>query len=101
MTIYNFLYKHPGITFISLMASGLAFGAMTLNIFRLVAANWNFITSYGLTALRDGGLQQAVEIILTGMLSMIVYLVFKFCERILIDWMRTLKMPAKKAKSQP
>ena len=94
---YNFLYKHPLTTFILLMASGLAFGAMTLNIFRLVAANWNFITTYGLTALKEGGLHQALELFLTGMSSMIVYLVFKFCERILIDWMRSLKMPAKKA----
>ena len=96
MTIYNFLYKHPITTFILLMASGLAFGAMTLNIFRLVAANWKFVTSYGFTALNDGALQQAFELLLTGMLSMVVYLIFKFCERILIDWMRSLTLPAKK-----
>ena len=95
MTIYNFFYKRPFTTFLLLMGSGLAFGAMTLNIFRLVAANWKFITTYGLMALHEGGLQQAVEIILTGMLSMMVYLIFKFCERVLIDWMRSLTLPAK------
>ncbi len=95
MTIYNFFYKHPFLTFLLLMGSGLAFGAMTLNIFRLVAANWKFITTYGFMALREGGLQQALEIIITGMLSMVVYLIFKFCERILIDWMRGLTIPGK------
>ena len=99
MTIYNFFYKRPLATFILLMASGLAFGAMTLNIFRLVAANWKLITSYGVAALSDGALQQAFELILTGMLSMIVYLIFKFCERILIDWMRSLTFPGKKQNS--
>ncbi len=93
MTIYNFFYKRPFLTFLMLLGSGLAFGAMTINIFRLVAANWKFITTYGLTALHDGGLQQAFEIILTGMLSMMVYLIFKFCERVLIDWMRALTLP--------
>jgi len=95
MTIYNFFFKRPVLTFLVLMGSGLAFGAMTLNIFRLVAANWKFITTYGLMALHEGALQQALEIILTGMLSMMVYLVFKFCERILLDWMRALTMPGK------
>lgn len=79
-----------------LMASGLAFGAMTLNIFRLIAANWNLITTYGLMALKDGALLQSIELILTGMSSMIVYLVFKFCEHILIERMRSLGKPGKK-----
>ena len=95
MTIYNFFYKRPLLTFLMLMGSGLAFGAMTLNIFRLVAANWKFITTYGLMALHEGALQQALEIILTGILSMIVYLIFKFCERVLIDWMRALSLPTR------
>jgi len=99
MTIYNYLYKHPTLAFFLLIASGLAFGAMTLNIFRLVAANWNFITTYGFMALKDGGLQQAIELILTGMLSMIVYLIFKFCEHILIDWMRSLTLFKKNQKA--
>ena len=76
MTIYNLFYKRPFLTFLLLMGSGLAFGAMTLNIFRLVAANWKLITTYGVMALHDGALQQALEIILTGMLSMMVYLNF-------------------------
>ncbi len=100
MTIYKFLYKHPSIAFILLMASGLAFGAMTLNIFRLVAANWKFITTYGLMALKDGGLEQAFELMMTGMLSMIVYLIFKFCENILIERMRSLSLTRKKRNAE-
>ena len=95
MTIYNLLYKRPFITFLVLMGSGLAFGAMTLNIFRLVVANWKFITTYGVMALHEGALQQALEIIVTGMLSMVIYLIFKFCERVLIDWMRSLTIPSR------
>ncbi|MBT3010483.1 MAG: hypothetical protein KUF77_04355 [Candidatus Thiodiazotropha sp. (ex Lucina aurantia)] len=85
MSLYERFYKRPIITFIILIASGLTFGAMTVNIFRLFAANWNFILTYGLLALREGALTQTLELLITGMLSMVFFLVFKFCEKILID----------------
>lgn len=97
MTIYKYLFNHPVGTFLLLMISGLTFGVMTLNIFRMIAANWNFIATYGVTALREGGLEQAIELTLTGMASMVVYLVFKFCEQILIEWLRCRKMPSGKS----
>ncbi|MEW8509126.1 MAG: hypothetical protein AB2598_20790 [Candidatus Thiodiazotropha sp.] len=87
MSLYERFYKRPLVTFIVLISSGLVFGVMTVNIFRLFAANWNFIVSFGLTALREGALKQTFELVLTGMLAMIFYLLFKFCEKILIDRM--------------
>ena len=87
MNLYNIFYKRPLTTFIILIGSGFAFGAMTVNIFRLFAANWKFITTYGLVALHEGALRQTIELIMTGMLAMIIFLMFKFCEKILIDRM--------------
>ncbi|MBT3047088.1 MAG: hypothetical protein G8D61_04760 [gamma proteobacterium symbiont of Ctena orbiculata] len=99
MSLYERFYKRPFITFIILISSGLIFGVMTVNIFRLFAANWNFIVSYGLLALREGALRQTFELVLTGMLSMVFFMLFKFCERILIDRLCASKISFKRQHS--
>jgi hypothetical protein len=92
MNLYQRFYKHPFTTFFVLITSGLIFGAMTVNIFRLFAANWNFIVTYGLIALREGALIQMLELVLTGIFAMIFFLLFKFCEKILIDRLSAFKV---------
>ncbi len=92
MNLYQRFYKHPFATFFVLIASGLVFGAMTVNIFRLFAANWNFILTYGFIALREGALIQTMELVLTGIFAMIFFLLFKFCEKILIDRLSACKV---------
>lgn len=74
-----------------LVISGLAFGALTINIFRLVAANWRFITTYGSVALREGGLQQSAELLFSGIIAMIFYVLFKFSENVLVTWLKDRK----------
>ncbi|MES9833044.1 MAG: hypothetical protein ABW139_12470 [Candidatus Thiodiazotropha sp. DIVDIV] len=96
MTIHDYFFKRPVLTFLLLMISALAFGLMTVNIFRLFAANWNFITTYGLVALNEGALWQTLELFLTGILSIIFFLLFRFSEEILIDWVGARKMPGHK-----
>jgi hypothetical protein len=85
MLLYERFYKRPFATFFILIASGLSFGAITVNIFRLLAANWSFIMTHGLMALHEGALRQTLELVAAGTLSMALYLIFKFCEKILID----------------
>jgi hypothetical protein len=85
MKLYEFFYERPLTTFFVLIFTGLTFGAMTVNIFRLFAANWSFILTHGLMALQEGAFGQTLELLATGMLAMFFYLVFKFCEKILID----------------
>lgn len=85
MKLYAYLHKRPLTTFSILIFTGLTFGAMTVNIFRLFAANWSFILTHGLMALHEGALRQTLELLVTGMLSMVFYLIFKFCEKVLID----------------
>jgi hypothetical protein len=60
------------------------FGVGTLNLFMLLKANAELFAGYGWQAVLDGGLQQLVELLLTGYLSMICYLVFKVCEHSLV-----------------
>ena len=92
MNLYQRFYKHPFTTFFVLITSGLIFGAMTVNIFRLFAANWNFIVTFGLIALQEGALIQTLELVLTGIFAMIFFLLFKFCEKILIARLSACKV---------
>ena len=86
MTIHDYFLKRPILTFLLLIVSALAFGFLSINIFRLLAANWEFIVTYGLVALREGALWQTFELILTGIVAMLFFLLFRFSEDILISW---------------
>ncbi len=88
MNLYKMLYKHPFLTLILMMVSALVVGLLTLNIFNLMSANWAFISQYGVMALREGAALQLAELILTGFVSMLVYLLFKITENVLVDWIK-------------
>jgi hypothetical protein len=60
------------------------FGVGTLNLFMLLKANAELFAGYGWQAVLDGGLQQLVELMLTGYVSLICYLVFQSCEYTLV-----------------
>jgi hypothetical protein len=60
------------------------FGLGTFNLFMLLKANAVLLTVHGWQAVRDGGLQQLVELLLTGYASMACYVVFKACEYSLV-----------------
>nr|WP_316638733.1 hypothetical protein [uncultured Roseateles sp.] len=67
-------------TFLVMGLSFFAFGAGSLNLFYLLKANTALLAEHGWQALMDGGLQQLLELLLTGYLSLLAYLVFKVCE---------------------
>lgn len=75
------------LTFIVLGLSFLAFGAGTVNLGLLLMANARLFGENGWAAIPDGGLQQLLELSLTGYLSMAAYVVFKTCEHRLSDWL--------------
>ena len=60
------------------------FGASSLNLFFLLKANTALILEHGWMALADGGAAQLVELLVTGYISMLAYLVFKACEYSLV-----------------
>ena len=72
------------LTFVLLCTSFGLFGAGTLNLFKMFSDNWDLITSHGTMALRDGGLAQLFELLLTLLISMLNYVVFKACEHSLV-----------------
>ena len=72
------------VTFIVMGLAFFGFGAGSLNLFFLLKANTQFLAEHGWMAAMDGGLQQLVELLATGYLSVAAYVVFKACEHALV-----------------
>ena len=73
------------LTFVILGLSFFVFGVGSLNLFYLLRANTQLLVAYGWQAALDGGLQQFLELLVTGYSSMAAYVVFKACEHALVD----------------
>jgi len=65
----------------------LGFAALSVNLVTLLYANLQLIAEHGSLALRDGAAQQLAELALSGYGALAFYLVFKYCERIVVDWL--------------
>jgi hypothetical protein len=72
------------LTFVLLGLAFFVFGSGSLNLFFLLKANAQLLAEHGVMAALDGGLQQLVELIITGYVSMAAYIVFKACEHALV-----------------
>ncbi len=70
----------------------LGFGLLSLNIVVLLSANLSLLAEHGSMALGDGAAQQLVELLLSGYAALACYLVFKLCERVIVDWLHELRM---------
>ena len=68
------------LTFLVMGLAFFVFGVGTYNFFMQLSANIDLIANYGWLALMDGAARQLVELIVTGYLSMLAYVVFKTCE---------------------
>ncbi len=68
------------LTFATMCLSFTVFGASTVNLFNMFRANVGLIADYGFMALADGAARQFVELLLTLLLGMLAYIIFKACE---------------------
>jgi hypothetical protein len=80
-----FLFRHPLLTFVLLGVFFLLFGTTSINLFFLLKANINLFLEYGLMVIDDGALDQLVELLGSAYLSMLFWLLFRICERILVE----------------
>lgn len=85
--IHRLLGVHPALTFVIMAAAFAGFSLLTLNVFQLLAANLDYIGRDGLMALMEGAARQLGEITLSLIASLACYLLFKACERVLVDLM--------------
>jgi hypothetical protein len=89
--LYGFLLKRWWLTFILMGVSFVLFGLVTLNLLHTLSANLEFLTSYGIEAVREGGLLQLVELVVSGYAAAACYVFFKLCEKVLVERLATRK----------
>ena len=78
------VFARAWLTFVVLVLAFLVFGAGTYNLFLLLKANLDLIAEHGMQALADGAARQFAELLVTAVLSMAAYVLFKACEHRLV-----------------
>jgi ABC-type multidrug transport system fused ATPase/permease subunit len=78
------VFARAWLTFAVMVLTFLVFGAGTYNLFVLLKMNLELIAEHGMQALADGAAQQFVELMVTALLSMAAYVLFKACEHQLV-----------------
>ena len=82
---FHWLVHHPKSCFVFMSTSFVAFGALSVNMVAFVLANANYLLTYRLDALLDGGIQQLFELSAQVLAALAFYLIFKICEHALIE----------------
>lgn len=82
--LFRWLRQHVFVCFALMTVSFIAFGCLTIDLVRLIAANTQLFFSYGASALMDGGARQFLELWLGAMIAMALYIFFKLCEHVLL-----------------
>ena len=80
-----FLFRNPLLTFALMGICFVMFGVTSINLFFLLKANISLFIEYGLMVIDDGALDQLFELLGMAYLSMMFYIIFKVCERILVE----------------
>ena len=83
--VYTFLLRHWWVAFLLLGISFVLGGLVTLNLLHTLSANFEFLVMYGVEAVREGGLRQLVEVVVSGYFAAACYVVFKVCEKVLVE----------------
>jgi hypothetical protein len=83
--LYIYLLRRWWLAWVVMGASFVLFGLLTLNLLQTFNANLEFLSDHGLDAVREGGVVQLIELVVTGYLAVACYVVFKFCEKVLVE----------------
>ena len=83
-TFQRFVLARRWLTFVVMCVSFVLFGAGTLNLISMFRLNLVLIAENGAMALADGAAQQFVELMLSLVVGMAAYVVFKACEHSLV-----------------
>jgi hypothetical protein len=83
--LYPLLHEHAWLAFLLLGVSFVLFGVATLNLLYIFRAAWEFLVMYGWEAVREGVLMQMAELILSGYAAAAFYVLFKVCEKALVE----------------
>ncbi|HEY1090893.1 MAG TPA: hypothetical protein VGE47_07375 [Burkholderiaceae bacterium] len=82
---HRWLVRHPRLCFVLMTLAFVAFGLLSLDLVRLVAANTHLLSEYGWQAAMDGALWQLLELVLNAFAAVTAWLFFKLCETALLQ----------------
>lgn len=77
--------RHWLLTLVMMALSALTFGLASYNLFFFFKANLELIAEHGAFVLFDGALEQFLYLCLHGFLSLAAYIIFKACEKTLVE----------------
>ena len=97
--VYLFLLRRWWLAFMLLGISFVLGGLLTLNLLHTLSANFEFLSMYGFDAVRDGGLMQLLDVVASGYFAAAFYLIFKLCEKVLVERLAVANSPDKKKES--
>lgn len=83
--LYRYLARRWWLTLVLMGLSFVLFGLVSVNLLQMLGANLSFLVEHGVDAVREGGLWQLLELIGSGYSAAVFYVVFKLCEKILVD----------------
>lgn len=83
--LYLLLSRHWWLAFLLMGISFVAFGLASLDLLHTFSANLEFLTTYRWDAVREGALWQLGQLILAGYVAAASYVVFKLCEKVLVE----------------
>ncbi len=80
-----FLRRHTLMTFVLMGAFFLLSGITSINLYVVLKANVDLFRKYGAQVIEDGALLQLAQILGTAFLSILFFVLFVVCERIVVD----------------
>ncbi|KAF0814020.1 hypothetical protein IGB42_01700 [Andreprevotia sp. IGB-42] len=80
-----YLRQHPLITVLVMAVAFIGFASSSVTLLMLLHANARFIWQSGWWAVREGALEQLAGLLGSGALALALYLVFKTCEKLLVE----------------
>jgi hypothetical protein len=83
--LLRWLMAHPVATLLGMTLSFLLFGALSLDLARLLLANSRFLAEHGWDAVRDAALLQLAELLAKALLAMLGWVGLKLGEFALVQ----------------
>jgi len=96
--VVQYLFRHAKLTFALMGIFFLLFGVTSVNLFVLLKLNIDLFLEYGLMVIADGALQQLFELIGSAYLSMVFYVLFRLCERVLVMRLTAKRLGPRRSK---
>ncbi|WP_418320050.1 hypothetical protein [Piscinibacter sakaiensis] len=83
--LYRVLSRHWWLSLLLMGISFVCFGLASLNLLQMLGANLSFLARHGIDAVREGGLLQLLELVVSGYAAAVFYIFFRLCEKALVD----------------